>query len=226
MLIALNFKRKSIFLKKKVAKDVYIDPTVQVLGWKNVSIGNRTIICENCWLNVNSRKDNFNHIEIGDNCYIGRRNFFTSGELIKIGSYCMTSIDCKFLGSSHVFDNPLIPYLVSGTTEKNKIILGTNVCLGAGVTIVGNVKIGYGSIIGAGSIVNKDIPPFTIAIGSPAGIIKKYDFNQLKWIPYSSSAEMTDNGPNEEEYLALLKRNYPEVSMPLQAASRLFGDLL
>ena len=65
--------------------------------------------------------------------------------------------------------------------KKNKIVIEDNVCLGAGVTICGNVKIGFGSIIGADAVVVSDIPPLSIAVGSPAKVIKRFDSNEKKW---------------------------------------------
>ena len=49
------------------------------------------------------------------------------------------------------------------------------------MSVLSGVTIGEGSIIGAMSVVNKDIPPFTIAVGSPAKVIKKYNHSTKKW---------------------------------------------
>ena len=59
--------------------------------------------------------------------------------------------------------------------SKGKIIIEDNVWIGDKVTILSGVKIGIGSIIGANSVVTKDIPPYSIAAGVPSKIIKRYD---------------------------------------------------
>lgn len=59
-----------------------------------------------------------------------------------------------------------------GATEKGKPIIGNNVALGACVTIIGNVKIGDNVVIGAGSVVVKDVPDNCVVAGNPAKIIK------------------------------------------------------
>lgn len=68
------------------------------------------------------------------------------------------------------------PYYVSS------VKIGSRVWLGEGVIIMPGVTIGDGVIIGAHSIVNKSIPSNTIAVGSPAKVVKKWDGNNNKWI--------------------------------------------
>lgn len=211
--------------KKSVGKNSYIDKTVHVTGWGSILIGENSIISENTWLNVNIRTLNHKHIVIGNNCYIGRRNFFSSGWQIYMSDYIMTGIDCKFMGSDHIFNTPFEPYIATGTTNDKIIKICTNVWLGAGVVVIGNVTIGHGSIIGAGALVNKDIPPFSIAVGNPCKVIKRFDFNKNEWVSVKNYNEDIQNIISEEEYKTNLKSNYPKINMPLQAASRQFGDM-
>jgi len=166
-----------------VGSDTVIHSRVQVLGWDNVFIGKDCVICEDSWFNINRRSDPNCRIEIGDHTSIGRRNFFAAGSLISVGPYCLTGIDCHFLGGDHGFESPFVPYAASPVTEGQDIRLGANCWLGARVTILKGVTIGYGSIVGAGSMVTKDVPPFSIAIGSPAQVVKRYDPVRKQWIP-------------------------------------------
>ena len=62
-----------------------------------------------------------------------------------------------------------------------KVIIGDYVWIGANVVVTSGVNIGSFSVIGAGSVVTKDIPDYVIAIGAPARVIKKYNFNSGNW---------------------------------------------
>ncbi len=138
----------------------------------------------------------------------------------------MTGIDCKFMGSDHVFTNPMKPYIATGTTNDKTIELGTNVWLGADVTVIGEVTIGYGTIIGAGSLVNKSIPPFSIAVGNPCKVIKRFDFKLHEWVKVDDfSTENVSYMPTEESYIKVLKKDSSDVNIPLQACSKRFGDM-
>jgi acetyltransferase-like isoleucine patch superfamily enzyme len=212
--------------KKDIGPNTYVDRTVQVLGWPSVRIGAWTAISEGSWLNVNARVHGHKHIVIGDSCYIGKRNFISSGWLVSIGHYCMTGIDCKFMSADHAFDSPHKPYLTTGVTSDKTIEIGTNVWIGAGVTVVGNVRIGRGSIVGAGSLVLKDIPPFSVAYGVPCRVHRRFDFANDRWIAVGEvESESALGMPNEDDYLSSLRRSHPDLSVPLEATGKWFGDM-
>lgn len=216
---------KLYFIKRKITKDCYIDKSVHVLGWKSIKIGTGTAISEGCWLNVNNRSNSKIQINIGSYSYIGKRSFFSSGHKIIIKDYFMGGINCQFLGSNHIVDNPYEPYISTGTTQEGTIVVGLNTWFGANVTVIGNVSIGNGSIIGACSLVTKDIPPFSVAVGTPAQVIKRFNFKEMKWISvdeYDSSMDVYI--PTDKEYLRVLMNT--KVSVPLNAASKRIGDLL
>lgn len=69
----------------------------------------------------------------------------------------------------------------SRALSADPIIIGSNVWIGESCCILPGVKIGEGAVIGAMSVVTKDIPPYCIAVGSPAKVIKKYDFDTQSW---------------------------------------------
>lgn len=205
---------------------VYIHPSVQMLGAANVAIGNYSCICEQTWLNVNHRNHGEIAIRIGDNCFIGRRNFFSSGKQIEIGHYVLTTIDCKFVCSSHITDDPLMPYIASGTTSNDVIRVGVNCFFGAGAMVLGNVSIGHGTVVGANSLVIRDVPPFSVVVGNPARILRRYSFSRQSWIDIDFvTEEDLENNPSEADYLDMLRRTHPKVSMPLIAAGSDQGDL-
>lgn len=70
---------------------------------------------------------------------------------------------------------------IERTLQSDPIVIQDNVWLGEFVTVLKGVTIGKGSIIGSMSVVSKDIPPYSIAVGSPAKVIKKYNFSSKKW---------------------------------------------
>jgi acetyltransferase-like isoleucine patch superfamily enzyme len=211
--------------KFRRGRKVYIAPGVQFIGAANVKIGDNSCVSEQTWFNVNSRDTPHIGIDIGNHCFIGRRNFFSSGASITIGDYALTTIDCKFICSSHVIDDPLQPYISTGTTARDAIRVGTNCFFGAGAMVIGNVRIGHGSVIGAGAQVMRDVPPFSIVTGNPAKVVKRFSFVEKAWIDAASvSDEAMLAFPGEPEYLAALAAA-PGIAMPLVAASAHFGGL-
>lgn len=218
----LNFL-KMLKFKKKIGKNTIIAKTSRITGWGCISIGCNTIIGEHSWINVNQR--NQNAIIIGNYCYLGFNTFLSSGHQIVIKDYAMLTIGSKILGANHNTHNPLEPYISTGVSNHQRTIIGYNVWIGADALIVGGVEIGYGSIIGAGSIVTQNIPPFSIAVGSPAKVIKRYDFSQHCWKKIDEYDE-EKNGklmPTDEEYLHTLQSK--DITMPYMALGKEMGDL-
>lgn len=115
-----------------------------------------------------------------------------SDSQIEIGNFCSIANDVKiFLDGEHETHNiSTYPFgYFKGfkaknrytTKSKGKVIIGNDVCIGYGVTILSGVNIGDGAVIGACSLITKDVDPYTIVGGVPAQIIKKrFDENTIK----------------------------------------------
>jgi acetyltransferase-like isoleucine patch superfamily enzyme len=188
----------------------------------NMVIGENTCIGDDSWFNVNRRDTSEKYLIIGKNCSIGRRNFFTVGKEIIIGDYFLSSIDCSFICSTHLYEENL-PHLLGALDIKNSIIVGCNVFVGAHSCIVGNVSIGYGSIIGAKTTVLKDIPPLSTVVGPEGKIIKRFNVEKGRW----DSPENVDTRfyLTEEEYRDKLLKNYLHFPKATYAASSREGWL-
>lgn len=109
------------------------------------------------------------NIQLKDNVFINSYCYFMDCGKIMIGHHAFIGPYCGFYTASHSLD----------ITERNKglenalpIIVEDNVWLGANVSVLQGVTIGQGSVIAAGSVVNKDIPPHVIAGGIPCKVIK------------------------------------------------------
>lgn len=120
-------------------------------------------IGDNCQLNDNVHIGAIGKVKIGKNVLIASKVFITDHNH---GSY----------GKNDIHVNPTsIP--IERDLFYETVIINDNVWIGENVSILPGVIIGEGSIIGTSSVVTCDIPPFTIAVGSPAKVIKRYDFN-------------------------------------------------
>lgn len=107
---------------------------------------------------------------IGTDSGIGDYAFF-QGE-VHLGSKVLMAPNCAFIAHNHIFQNTEIPIKEQGMTESS-ITIGDNVWLGYGVTVLAGVRIGSNSVIGAKSVVTKDIPEGSVVVGVPARVIRK-----------------------------------------------------
>ncbi|MBD2139793.1 acyltransferase [Anabaena sp. FACHB-1237] len=110
-------------------------------------------------------------IYIDDHTYIAPYVSIAGPGNVKIGKNCMIASHCGIYANNHVFTDVSLPIKDQGVTRQG-IIIEDNCWLGHAVTVLDGVTIGQGSIIGAGAVVKKNIPPYSIAVGVPAKVIK------------------------------------------------------
>lgn len=90
-----------------------------------------------------------------------------------IGKYVMMGPNCTIYSRNHEFSDLSKPMMEQGYSEEKEVVIGDDVWIGGNVTILPGVKIGSHSVIGACSVVTKDVPEYAIVAGNPSQI-KKY----------------------------------------------------
>lgn len=170
------------YYKKRLAnigKNSQIGQNFSIINPNGISIGdNFSGGCDIAlwsWNAVNIQGDDCkliikNNVSITDRCIISAAN------RIEIGNGCLLGRDTFITDNSHG-ENISINELNISPHERNifskgTVIIGDNVWTGKNVCIMPNVKIGNGAIIGANSVVTHNIPPYSVAVGSPAKVIK------------------------------------------------------
>ena len=170
------------YYKKRLAnigKNSQIGQNFSIINPDGISIGdNFSGGCDIAlwsWNAVNIKGDDCkliikNNVSITDRCIISAAN------RIEIGNGCLLGRDTFITNNSHG-ENISINELNISPHERNifskgTVIIGDNVWTGKNVCIMPNVKIGNGAIIGANSVVTHNIPPYSVAVGSPAKVIK------------------------------------------------------
>jgi maltose O-acetyltransferase len=89
----------------------------------------------------------------------------------RIGEHVMMGPEVVILDRNHRFDDPTRPIGEQGETESRPPVIGNNIWIGTRAIILPGVRVGDGAIIGAGSVVTKDVAPYTIVGGNPAKVV-------------------------------------------------------
>ena len=108
---------------------------------------------------------------VGDNVSIG--SGFTIQTNARIGNECLISSEVSFIGNDHDLGPSSRSAYYSGRLKPSCIILEGDNFIGYRTTILGDVRIGAGAVVGANSFVNRDVPPGVVVAGVPARVIKK-----------------------------------------------------
>ncbi len=112
------------------------------------------------------------HVVIGDHCNFNGMQILGGGN-VRIHNYFHSGTECMIITQNHNYEGEMIPY--DNSYVFKTVEIEDCVWFGNRVIVTGNVKIGEGAIIAAGSVVCKDVPPLAIVGGNPAKVIKYRD---------------------------------------------------
>lgn len=176
-------------LFRSMSRGVVIGSNVTLRHPSKVSIGPKTVLDDLCLLSARGRDAGINIgervligraaqvkvrsglINIGDFSHIGPFSNVGTSQAINIGKHVTTGPLC-IIGIASKESNDLdSPISFHDIREKGGVIIEDDVSLGGNVTVLDGVKIGTGCVIGAGAVVTKNIPPYSIAYGVPAKVM-------------------------------------------------------
>lgn len=159
-IISILPRKRIVFFKK------------EIILFENIRIFSAKKILKKVGTNINiGRKVVFGkEIEIGDESGIGCGCNIAS--YTKIGKNVMFGPECMTYTANHEFSRIDIPIQKQGKTKIKPIIIEEDVWIGARAIILPGVVIGKGSVIGAGCIVARNIPEYSVVVGNPGRVIK------------------------------------------------------
>jgi acetyltransferase-like isoleucine patch superfamily enzyme len=157
----------------RLGRGVYLDEGVYLHACPGgIEIGQDTRVMHHAELHVY----NFRHlphagIRIGRDSLIGEFNVLRGQGGISIGDRVYTSPLVQLVAVNHVFCDPRRPFVEQGITAQG-ITVEDDVWIGAGAIVTDGVHIGQGAVVAAGAVVTEDVPPYTVAAGIPARVVK------------------------------------------------------
>lgn len=170
---------KNPFNNLKIGKNVTIKNRKCIVLGKNVTIDHDTEIYPVKKFNGVNYPSN---IIIGDNVKIGAFNRYACCEKIIIEDNAGMAAYVHITDHSHDYRDVNTHFLKQGLIHKGPVIIGEGSWIGLRCSILTGVTIGKNSIVGAGSIVTHDVPPYSVVAGAPAKIVKRYDFELKEWV--------------------------------------------
>jgi len=146
---------------------------LDIAPWNMFAIGKKAVIEDFCCIN-----NMVGDVVIGDNAHLGLSNTLIGP--VRIGNNTILAQNIVLSGLNHGYVDPDIPIKDQKETT-DPIVVEEDCWIGANSVIVAGVTIGKHSVVAGGSVVTKNVPPYTIVGGNPAKVLKQYNPLTKSW---------------------------------------------
>ena len=183
------FTHKSLF--KALGQRAYLVKPFRVDGIDNISIMDETFFQRGVWLYCCDVDGLGACLSVGKGCVFGYNNHITSVREVIIGDYVLTANNVYISDNIHGYEDIAKPVMHQPVRFKRPVEIGTGAWIGENVSIIG-ASVGKNSVIGANSVVTRDIPDYCVAVGAPAVVIRQFDLQLQQWIDKRDLVDSTD----------------------------------
>lgn len=155
---------------------VYIGKRCNIKGGKNIILKQNVVIRPDVdiWC--------FGKMIIDEGTEIGQRMRISIANECTIGKHVLFSPNVYITDCDHKYNEIGVPVIYQGIVQKGqKVCIKDDAYIGINSVLVGDITIGRGVVIGANSVVTRNIPDYCVAVGSPAKVIKKYNLYTRRW---------------------------------------------
>ena len=153
---------------------------LRINGSKNIFIGNGVSVHKQAWLGAKNLTGSIPVLRIDDGAVIGDYAHIFATSRIHIGENVLIANFVYIADNVHGYEDIDTPIKQQSIIQKNDVFIGSGSWIGEHVSIIG-ASIGKHCVIGANSVVTKDIPSYSVAVGCPARVIKRYNTILKVW---------------------------------------------
>lgn len=176
-----NKINKKKYRKWGTGTEIY-NPFV-ISGEEQIALGSNVKILDNARISIYAKSEGAEEalVQIDDGCYIGYNFSLLVKDKVHIEKNVLIASNVLITSENHGIDPESDLYYMEQPLEGKSVRIGEGTWIGERTCILPGVDIGKKCVIGAGSIVTRDIPDYCIAVGNPARIIKRYNFETHRW---------------------------------------------
>lgn len=167
-----------------IGKGTLIYPPFHSNNVSTVHLGENCQVHAGGWIDTVGEYCGVRHdsrIDIGDGTYFGHRVHIIACSHMSIGKNVVVADNVYISDLFHGFEDIDTPILATPLISPGPVVIEDQVWLGERVCIMPNVRIGKHSVIGANAVVTKDIPPYSVAVGIPAKVIRQFNAHTRRW---------------------------------------------
>lgn len=150
-----------------------IEPPVRISGERRIAIGSHVFVGAGSWLQVLDDAAPDARLELGDGTSIAGTCVLSAALSVRLGAKVLLASNVYIADHAHGYADPTTAVLDQGIEQVAPVEIGDGAWLGQNVVVCPGVTIGKGAVIGANSVVKSDVPPYAVAVGAPARVVKR-----------------------------------------------------
>jgi acetyltransferase-like isoleucine patch superfamily enzyme len=170
---------------RSCGRDVNILEPDLILGHEFIDVGGGVNVHPRCRWEVIWRGEGSPHpsLEIGERMNAGFNFTIGCSERVTIGSHVLIANNVLITDSVHNYEDTASPIMLQGVRTGGPVVLEDGCWIGFGAIVLPGVVVGTQSVIGGGSVVTESVPPFSVAVGNPARVVREYVPETREWKP-------------------------------------------
>ncbi len=168
----------------RVGRDVVVGRYPEIYSPEHIELGDGVRIGNNVRLQaITAHNDQAftPQLRLGRRTSLENNCTITCNNLVELGEDVMVAGNVFISDHEHQYQDRDHPIQAQDLTTGGRVVIGAGSHIGQNVCIFGNVSIGEHSVIGAGSVVTRDIPAYSVAVGAPARVVRQFDAESGEW---------------------------------------------
>jgi acetyltransferase-like isoleucine patch superfamily enzyme len=151
-----------------------LEPPIRLTGEARISVGDGVYVAAGSWLQVLDAQGDGVAIEIGDGTSIAGSCVLSAARSVRLGKKVLFARNVYIADHMHAFEDRAQAVLDQGITRIAPVEICDGAWLGQNVVVGPGVRIGRGAVIGANSVVLEDVPDYSVAVGAPARVVRRF----------------------------------------------------
>ena len=165
---------------RRCGRSSHICSSFRVDGPANIELGEAAFIQRGAWLYCQAIDDTPARLQIGSGCVLGYNNHLTSVRSVVLEDHVLTANNVYITDNMHSYEDVSVPIMHQAVVFKRAVVIGRGSWIGENVSILG-ASIGRNCVIGANTVVTHDIPDYSVVVGAPARVIRRFDATSGTW---------------------------------------------
>lgn len=165
---------------RSCGKGSHLRPPFRLDGARYISLADQVTVQEGGWLYCCPDQTGAG-LSIGSGSVLGYNNHVTAVRQVTIGCNVLTANNVFISDNVHGYEDVRVPIMQQPVRFKGAVSVGDGSWIGENACIIG-ARVGQHCVIGANAVVTQDIPDFSVAVGIPARVIRRYDHKVAAWV--------------------------------------------